>query len=90
MRHRTVLMNALIAGVAPWPSSRAAEQRVVLVPRLRRGGPVHGGNLVFANTADAQSMDNTTVFDNNSIWIFEQIYPAALHGDARTARACVP
>ena len=38
------------------------------------GAPVHGGNLVFAAVQDAQSMNNTTVFDNNSIWIFEQIY----------------
>src|ERR1700755_1162819 len=37
------------------------------------GGPVHGGNLVFANPQDAQSMDESTVFDNNSIWIIEQI-----------------
>jgi peptide/nickel transport system substrate-binding protein len=38
------------------------------------GGPVHGGNLVFDAVQDAQSMNNTTVFDNNSIWIFEQIF----------------
>ncbi len=38
------------------------------------GGPVHGGNLIFDATQDAQSMNNTTVFDNNSIWIFEQIF----------------
>src|SRR4249919_279561 len=38
------------------------------------GAPVHGGNLVFAAVQDAQSMNNTTVFDNNSIWIFEQIF----------------
>jgi peptide/nickel transport system substrate-binding protein len=37
------------------------------------GQPVHGGNLVIARTADSQSMNNTTVFDNESIWIFEQI-----------------
>jgi peptide/nickel transport system substrate-binding protein len=36
-------------------------------------GPVHGGNLVIARSADSQSMNNTTVFDNESIWIFEQI-----------------
>src|SRR6266566_1813304 len=36
-------------------------------------GPAHGGNLVIARTADSQSMNNTTVFDNESIWIFEQI-----------------
>ncbi|HYK32049.1 MAG TPA: ABC transporter substrate-binding protein [Streptosporangiaceae bacterium] len=38
------------------------------------GGPVHGGNLIFDAVQDAQSMNNTTVFDNNSIWIFEQIF----------------
>ncbi len=38
------------------------------------GAPVHGGNLVFDALQDAQSMNNTTVFDNNSIWIFEQIF----------------
>jgi peptide/nickel transport system substrate-binding protein len=38
------------------------------------GSPVHGGNLIIANNADAQSMNNTTVFDNDSIWIFEQIF----------------
>jgi peptide/nickel transport system substrate-binding protein len=38
------------------------------------GSPVHGGNLVFDAVQDAQSMNNTTVFDNSSIWIFEQIF----------------
>ena len=35
---------------------------------------MHGGNLIFDAVQDAQSMNNTTVFDNNSIWIFEQIF----------------
>jgi peptide/nickel transport system substrate-binding protein len=35
---------------------------------------VHGGNLVIARTQDSQSMNNTTVFDNESIWIFENIF----------------
>jgi peptide/nickel transport system substrate-binding protein len=38
------------------------------------GTPQRGGNLVFAAVQDAQSMNATTVFDNNSIWIFEQIF----------------
>src|SRR5690349_20770824 len=38
------------------------------------GAPVHGGNLVIARSSDSQSMDATTVFDNESIWVFEQIY----------------
>ena len=37
------------------------------------GTPVTGGNLVFANPQDAQSLDQRNVFDNNSIWIIEQI-----------------
>ncbi|MCW2932797.1 MAG: hypothetical protein JWM19_3759 [Actinomycetia bacterium] len=37
------------------------------------GTPVKGGNLVFANPQDAQSLNKTNVFDNNSIWIMEQI-----------------
>jgi len=35
---------------------------------------VHGGDLIFDAVQDAQSMNATTVFDNNSIWIFEQIF----------------
>jgi peptide/nickel transport system substrate-binding protein len=38
------------------------------------GAPVKGGNLIIARTADSQSMNNTTVFDNESIWIFENIF----------------
>ena len=38
------------------------------------GTPVHGGKLTFAAVQDAQSMNKSTVFDNNSIWIFEQIF----------------
>jgi peptide/nickel transport system substrate-binding protein len=38
------------------------------------GKPVRGGNLIIARTADSQSMNNTTVFDNESIWVFEQIF----------------
>jgi peptide/nickel transport system substrate-binding protein len=37
------------------------------------GTPVKGGNLVFADPQDAESLNETNVFDNNSIWIIEQI-----------------
>ena len=49
-------------------------QLVLQQRQASSGAPVHGGNLVFATPQDAQSMNNTTVFDNNSIWIFEQIF----------------
>jgi peptide/nickel transport system substrate-binding protein len=74
VRHRTILTKALIAGSAlavlagcgssGAPSSGSSSSS---------GGPVHGGNLVFANPQDAQSMNESTIFDNNSIWILEQI-----------------
>jgi peptide/nickel transport system substrate-binding protein len=38
------------------------------------GKPVKGGNLIIARTADSESMNNTTVFDNESIWVFENIF----------------
>jgi peptide/nickel transport system substrate-binding protein len=38
------------------------------------GTPVKGGDLIIARTADSESMNNTTVFDNESIWIFENIF----------------
>ncbi|MEP7023708.1 MAG: ABC transporter substrate-binding protein [Actinomycetota bacterium] len=38
------------------------------------GSPVRGGNLTFAAVEDAQSMNATTIFNNNSIWILEQIF----------------
>jgi peptide/nickel transport system substrate-binding protein len=37
------------------------------------GKPQYGGSVVIDRAADSQSMDKTTVFDNESIWIFEQI-----------------
>ena len=37
------------------------------------GTPQHGGSVVIDRVSDSQSMDATTVFDNESIWILEQI-----------------
>jgi peptide/nickel transport system substrate-binding protein len=37
------------------------------------GQPQYGGDVVIDRVADSQSMDKTTVFDNESIWVFEQI-----------------
>ena len=35
--------------------------------------PTPGGDVVIARTADSLSMDATAVFDNESIWVFEQM-----------------
>jgi peptide/nickel transport system substrate-binding protein len=37
------------------------------------GGPQRGGTLVIDRSAESESMDKETVFDNESIWILEQI-----------------
>ena len=33
-----------------------------------------GGDLVIARTADSSSMDKTSAFDNEAIWVFQQIF----------------
>ena len=35
--------------------------------------PTPGGNLVIARTTDSFTMDNTAAFDNESIWVFQQL-----------------
>ena len=37
------------------------------------GVPAKGGDLVIVKALDSKSMDNTTTFDNDSIWVFEQM-----------------
>jgi peptide/nickel transport system substrate-binding protein len=36
--------------------------------------PVRGGDVVIARTLDSTNMDATAVFDNESIWVFEQMF----------------
>ena len=38
------------------------------------GAPRHGGNVVIARTQESLGMDNINVFDNESIWIFQQMF----------------
>lgn len=75
MTHRITAARSLIAGVA-------VTEFAVLAGCGSSGGSsagsssgaVHGGNLVIARTAASQSMNKTTVFDNESIRVFEQIF----------------
>ena len=50
------------------------------------GQPQLGGDLVIARVADSTSMDKTTVFDNESIWVFQQIMESlyAVSPDGKT------
>jgi peptide/nickel transport system substrate-binding protein len=73
VRHRTFLTNALIVGSAVVVLAGCGSGTPSAGNSGSSGGPVHGGNLIFNNPQDAQSFDESTVFDNNSIWILEQI-----------------
>ena len=53
------------------------------------GSPQSGGSVVIDRVADSQSMDKTTVFDNESIWIFEQIMEP-LYTVSRDGKDVVP
>jgi peptide/nickel transport system substrate-binding protein len=65
---------ALAAGCSSGGTSGGSAAAGAPASAAAAGTPVHGGNLVIARTADSQSMNNTTVFDNESIWVFEQIF----------------
>jgi len=79
VRHRSVLATALTVGCALvalagcGSSASSSAGSTSTSSSASAGAPVEGGNLVFANPQDAQSLDESTVFDNNSIWIIEQI-----------------
>jgi peptide/nickel transport system substrate-binding protein len=72
--HRTAAVKALTAVAALAVLAGCASGTSGSSGASPAGGPAHGGDLVIARTADSQSMNATTVFDNESIWIFEQIY----------------
>ena len=73
MINRTALAKTLIAGSALALLAGCGSGPASSNNSSNSSGPVHGGNLIFANPQDAQSFDESTVFDNNSIWILEQI-----------------
>jgi peptide/nickel transport system substrate-binding protein len=78
---RTTAARSLIAGVAVTSlavlaacgSSGGSGASGTSSTGASAGTPVHGGDLTIARVSDSQSMNLTTVFDNESIWIGEQI-----------------
>ena len=65
-----LVCGALLAALTIGPNASA---RTAAHATSAAGTPVHGGDLVIARTQDSTSMDATSVFDNESIWVFEQI-----------------
>ena len=75
MKHRTTTAITLIAvGALAALAGCGGSSGSSAPAAAASGAPVKGGDLVIARTADSQSMNNTTVFDNESIWVFEQIF----------------
>jgi peptide/nickel transport system substrate-binding protein len=74
VNHRTTAALALIAAGGLVALAACGSSGSGSPAQSTAGGAAqHGGNLVIARSADSQSMNNTTVFDNESIWVFEQI-----------------
>ena len=57
---------ALLAALTIGPSASARSTHAAATP-------VQGGDLVIARTQDSTKMDATSVFDNESIWVLEQM-----------------
>lgn len=73
-RHRSVRCQRVVAAAAGIVLFASACTGSGSARTAIQGKPVRGGDLVIVRGADSQSMNNTTVFDNESIWVFEQIF----------------
>jgi peptide/nickel transport system substrate-binding protein len=77
---RTTAARSLIAGIAVTALAvlagcgSSSNSSSTSPSSAAAGKPVDGGNLTIARQSDSQSMNATTVFDNESIWVFEQIF----------------
>ena len=74
VKHRTTVAITLIAVSALAALAGCGSSGSSTPATAASGAATRGGDLVIARTADSQSMNKTTVFDNESIWIFEQIF----------------
>src|ERR1700680_3482749 len=71
--HRTTAVALIAVGALAVLAGCGSSASGTSTPAGTGGAASRGGDLVIARTADSQSMNNTTVFDNESIWVFEQI-----------------
>lgn len=68
---------ATTTGASPSGSASGAADSgdLVATPSAAASGSiVKGGDLIIARTIESQSMNKTTVFQNESIFVFEQLY----------------
>ena len=58
---------------SPWSPSRSAQSAPQPARAPRSATPKRGGTITIARHEDSQSFDKTNVFQNESIWLAEQI-----------------
>ena len=86
---RTLIAGVSVAALAALAGCGSGASNSSSSSSASGGTPVRGGNLVIARTADSESMNNTTVFDNESIWVFENIYQP-LYTVSNNGKSVVP
>jgi peptide/nickel transport system substrate-binding protein len=86
---RAMIAGVAVAGLALLAACGSSAGSSSSSSTSSGGAPVQGGNLTIADTSDPQSMNETTVFDNASIWIFEQIYQP-LYTVSKDGKGTVP
>ncbi|HEY1367135.1 MAG TPA: ABC transporter substrate-binding protein [Gaiellaceae bacterium] len=72
MRARSAFVAAALAAVAA--VLLASGSASGSAKRASADQPQRGGDLVIARIEDSQSMDKTTVFQNESIWVLNQMF----------------
>lgn len=65
---------AVVVGVLALAACGGSSNSTTSGSNASAGTPVHGGNLVFARSADILSLDPTQMTDNESIWTAETMY----------------
>ncbi len=74
MRHNLVVVAALAAAVTGISACGSSSSSGSGSGSSSSGAAVKGGNVTIVRGGDSVNMDNTTVFSNASIWVFQQMY----------------
>jgi peptide/nickel transport system substrate-binding protein len=80
---------AIVSAVSVAALAVAATTGLGAARKLGAQAPVRGGDLVVARVGPTVSLDKTTEFDNESAWVFQQIYQP-LFASSKDGRAVVP
>jgi peptide/nickel transport system substrate-binding protein len=88
-RRRTLAIVVGVGGVCGLAAVVAATGAAGVSGGKGSSAPVRGGNLVIARVGPTVSLDKTSQFDNESAWVFQQIFQP-LFASSRNGRGVVP